>query len=102
MPKDKEVKLDTSTAARDMTEEFIEGNPAAKKAYKALRMRGQTHGEARNEITRVLLAVMWAVDRRFIDPAKANEVALYPAFRRISNGELASDLFDDNWRGEPL
>ncbi len=102
MPKDEEVNLDTSTAARDMTEEFIEGNPAAKRAYKALRRRGQTHSEARNEITRVLLAVMWAVDRRFIDPAKANEVVLYPAFRRISNGELASDLFDDNWRGEPL
>jgi len=45
---------------------------------------------------------MWAVDRRFIDPNKVNEVALYPAFRRISNGELASDLFHDNWRGEPL
>ncbi len=85
-----------------MGEEFIEGNPAAKAAYKALRRRGQTHGEARNEITWVLLAVMWAVDRRFIDPAKANEVVLYPAFRRISNGELASDMFNDNWRGEPL
>jgi hypothetical protein len=102
MPKDEEVNLDASTAARDMGEEFIEGNPAAKEAYKALRRRGQTHGEARNEITRVLLAVMWAVDRRYIDPAKTNEVVLYPAFRRIRNGELASDLFDDNWRGEPL
>ncbi len=102
MPEDEEVNLDASTAARDMTEEFIEGNPAAKRAYKALRRRGQTHGEARTEITRVLLAVMWAVDRRYIDPAKSNEVALYPAFRRISNGELASDLFHDNWRGEPL
>ena len=42
------------------------------------------------------------LDARFIDPNKVNEVALYPAFRRISNGELASDLFNDNWRGEPL
>ncbi len=86
MPKDEEVNLDASKAARDMGEEFIDGNPAAREAYKALRRRGQTHDEARNEITRVLLGVMWAVDRRFIDPAKANEVALYPAFRRISNG----------------
>ncbi len=102
MPGDKKNDLDASTAARDMGEEFIEGNPAAKRAYKALRRRGQTHGEARNEITRVLLAVMWAVDRRYVDPAKANEVVLYPAFRRIANGELASDMFGDNWRGEPL
>ena len=102
MPGDKKNNLDGTTAARDMGEEFIDGNPAAKEAYKALRRRGQTHDEARNEITRVLLAVMWAVDRRFIDPNKVNEVALYPAFRRISNGELASDMFHDNWRGEPL
>ncbi|MEE8135475.1 MAG: hypothetical protein V3T56_10470 [Gemmatimonadales bacterium] len=85
-----------------MGEEFIEGNPAAKEAYKALRRRGQTHGEARTEITRVLLAVMWAVDRRYIDSTKANEVAPYPAFRWISNGEPASDLFHDNWRSEHL
>lgn len=97
-----EVNMDASKAVRDMGEEFIDGNPAAKEAYKALIRRGQTHGEARNEITRVLLAVMWAVDRRFIDPAKVNEVALYPAFRRISNGELASELFSANWRGEHL
>ncbi len=102
MPGDTKINLDASTAARDMGEKFIEGNPAAKDAYKALIRRGQTHGEARDEITRVLLAVMWAVDRRYIDPAKANEIALYPAFRRISNGELASDLFNDDWRGEPL
>ena len=102
MPEDKKIDLDATTAAHDMGEKFIEGNPPANEAYKALRRRGQTHGEARNEITRVLLAVMWAVDRRFIDPAKANHVALYPAFRRISNGELASDMFNDNWRGEPL
>ncbi len=102
MPKKEKVKLDKSTAARDMCEEFIEGNPAAKEAYKALRRRGQTHGEARSEITRVLLAVMWAVDRRFVDPAKVNEVVLHPAFRRISNGELASELFSANWRGEHL
>ncbi len=102
MPGDKKINVDASTAAHDMCDKFIEGNPAAKEAYKARRRRGQAHGEARDEITRVLLAVMWAVDRRFIDPAKANEVVLYPAFRRISNGELASDMFNDDWRGEPL
>jgi hypothetical protein len=102
MPEDKKNNLDASTAADDMGEKFIDGNPAAKEAYKALRRRGQTHDEARSEITRILLAVMWAIDHRFIDPAKANQIALYPAFRRISNGELASDMFNDNWRGEPL
>ena len=102
MPEDKKIDLSASRAANDMSDKFIQGNPAATDAYKALRRQGQTNDEARNEITVVLLAVMWAVDRRYIDPAKANEVALYPAFRRISNGELATDMFTDKWRGEPL
>jgi len=41
MPGDKKNNLDATTAARDMGEEFIDGNPAAKEAYKALRRRGQ-------------------------------------------------------------
>jgi hypothetical protein len=94
--------MNAAIASREMAESFINADPEGKATYDALRERGLKHGDARNEIARVLLAVTWTVSKQLIDPGKANEVVLYPALRRVAAGEGAAELFHDGWRGEPL
>ncbi len=97
-----DFSMGAATVSREMAEEFISGNDAGQLAYRALRDGGMEHGEARNEIARVLLSVAWAVSKGLTSPDTANENVLYPALERIAVGESAQEIFTDDWRGETL
>lgn len=69
----------------------------ARRAYSAMRERGRTDAEAREEIARVLLGVMYHVggesDRLHVAGGGAGLRA--ECFRRLAGGETASQIFAD-------
>jgi len=85
-----------------MADVVIDGDSAAHTAYLMLVDQGMAPDYARDEVARVVLAVLWAVDGGLADAETATENILNPAFKRIAAGESAVDLFTDDWRGEPL
>ncbi len=102
MPELDDFSMKAAIASREAGEAFIAGDPQGQQAYQVLIGRGMNHGEARNEITRAVLAVMWAVGRGYVNPKEANARCLYPALRRLATGEAAVDIFLDAWKGEAL
>ena len=89
-------------AVRELAERVIDGESAAHAAYLMLVEQGVAPDYARDEVARVVLAVVWALEKGLADPETATENILNPAFKRIAAGESAADLFTDDWRGEPL
>lgn len=82
-----------------MLEASVDGvlsqNDEARAAHRALRDRGFSESEAREEIARVLLAVMMHVGRRSerIEAAGGGAALRREAFQRLAGGETADDIF---------
>lgn len=87
-------------SVEDMLRAAVDGvlaqNDAARDAHDALRERGFGREEAREEIARVLLAVMHHVDRRseLLREAGGGAELRRRAFRRIAEGETAKEIFE--------
>lgn len=71
-------------------------NEDARDAHDALRERGFGRREAREEIARVLLAVMHHVDQQTerLREAGGGAELRRRAFRRIAEGEIAREIFE--------
>ena len=74
----------------------VEQNPEARAAFEAMRERGLSADEAREEIARVLIAVMFHVGASSARLAAAGggNGLRSEAFRRLSQGETAREIFD--------
>lgn len=87
-------------AAASMLRAAVDGvlaqNAAARAAHEALLERGMDEEEAREEVARVLLAVMHHVGRQTERLRKAGGGAELrrEAFRRIAGGENVTDIFE--------
>ncbi|MEJ2481853.1 MAG: hypothetical protein P8049_01645 [Gemmatimonadota bacterium] len=81
---------------KDAVVPILAKNPEARTAFDAMRQRGLTEGEAREEIARVLIAVMFHVgagsDR--LAAAGGGTGLRSEAFRRLAAGETARQIFD--------
>lgn len=82
-----------------MLEASVDGvlsqNDEARAAHRALRERGLSEPEAREEIARVLLGVMMHVDQQSerLEAAGSGASLRREAFRRMARGETAEDIF---------
>ena len=77
-------------------EPILERNEEARAAFEALRNRGLTEESAREEIARVLLAVMFHVGARseMLRRAGGGSGLRAAAFRRLAAGETARQIFE--------
>ena len=76
---------------------IVEKNPEARAAFEAMRERGLSEDEAREEIARVLIADMihvGASSARLAAAGGGNGLRS-EAFRRLSQGETAREIFED-------
>lgn len=74
---------------------ILRQNPEARAAFDAMRERGRTEVEAREEIARVLLAVTYHVggeSERLREAGGASGLRT-EAFRRLAGGETAAEIF---------
>ena len=76
-------------------EAIVANNDEARKAYEAMRGRGLTEEEAREEISRVLLAVMFHVGAQseMLKRAGGGAGLRQQAFGRLAEGESSADIF---------
>jgi hypothetical protein len=81
---------------RDAVEPILERNEEARAAFDALRDRGLTEEKAREEIARVLLAVMFHVGAgsEMLRRAGGGSGLRSAAFRRLAAGESAREIFE--------
>ena len=96
-----QLNFELPVASREAAEGFINGDDVAQETYQTLKQRGLSHGEARNEIGRVLLAITWAIEHGYLKPDNGDDM-MYSALKRIADGESAASLFHDGWKGESL
>ncbi|MDT8436166.1 MAG: hypothetical protein RRA92_05355 [Gemmatimonadota bacterium] len=77
-------------------EPILERNDAARAAFDAMCERGRSAEEAREEIARVLLAVMFHVgaESERLRTAGGGEGLRAEAFRRLADGETAKQIFE--------
>ena len=82
---------------KDAVLPIVEKNPEARAAFEAMRERGLSEDEAREEIARVLIAVMFHVGANSARLAAAGggNGLRSEAFRRLSQGETAREIFED-------
>ncbi|MCL7973394.1 MAG: hypothetical protein M8835_02445 [marine benthic group bacterium] len=82
---------------KDAVLPIVEKNPEARAAFEAMRERGLSEDEAREEIARVLIAVMFHVGASSTRLAAAGggNGLRSEAFRRLSQGETAREIFED-------
>ncbi len=82
---------------KDAVLPIVERNPEARAAFEAMRERGLTEDQAREEIARVLIAVMFHVgasSARLSDAGGGNGLRS-EAFRRLAQGETAREIFEE-------
>ena len=81
---------------KDAVEPILERNEEARRAFEALRGRGLTEEAAREEIARVLLAVMFHVGAgsEMLGRAGGGPGLRSEAFRRLAAGETARQIFE--------
>lgn len=96
--------LNTKGAIRTIlaTNRFIRQDRLGSEVYSVLIARGRTPSSAHREISRALVARDWAVCRGYADPRSVDRDVLYPALLRMEEGETASQIFPEGWRGETL
>lgn len=76
---------------------ILRQNDAARSAYDAMRQRGRTDREAREEIARVLVGVMYHVGGRSrrLEAAGGGAGLRRECFRRLAEGETAAQIFGE-------
>jgi hypothetical protein len=81
---------------KDAVLPIVEKNPEARAAFEAMRERGLSEDEAREEIARVLIAVMFHVgaSSERLAAAGGGNGLRSEAFKRLSEGETAREIFD--------
>lgn len=83
----------------EMLNQAVDGilaqNPEAREAFRAMVERGRTEDEAREEIARVLLGVMYHVGNEsdLLREAGGGAGLRSRCFRRLVEGESARDIF---------
>lgn len=80
---------------RDAVEGILAANDDARRAHEAMRERGVDDDRAREEIARVLVAVMYHVGRESdrLERAGGGAELRSEAFRRLAEGETADEIF---------
>ena len=75
---------------------ILEKNPEARAAFRAMRDRGLSEEQAREEIARVLIAVMFHVGAgsERLATAGGGQGLRSEAFRRLAGGETAREIFE--------
>ena len=76
----------------EATVEWLVG-PEARETYDKLREEGLDHREARAELARVLLGVLWMLDYGSV-PANEGIELFHGILRRVAEGERAVDIFE--------
>lgn len=81
---------------RDAVDGILAQNEEARRAHEAMCERGLDEAEAREEIARVLIAVMYHVGQESerLEEAGGGAGLRSQAFRRLAEGESADDIFD--------
>ncbi len=81
---------------RDAVGPILSRSEEARAAFDAICARGSSADEAREEIARVLLAVMFHVgaDSRMLREAGGGSGLRAEAFRRLAAGETAREIFE--------
>lgn len=76
---------------------ILRQSPEARRAYEAMRARGLGEEEAREEIARVLLGVMYHVggETERLAAAGGGAGLRRECFRRLAEGETAAEIFGD-------
>lgn len=71
-------------------------NDEARRAHEAMRERGLEESQAREEIARVLIAVMYHVGQETdrLEEAGGGSGLRAEAFRRLAEGETADEIFE--------
>ena len=80
---------------KDAVEGILAQNEEARRAHRAMRDRGLDEARAREEIARVLIAVMYHVGQEShrLQEAGGGSGLRAEAFRRLAEGETADEIF---------
>lgn len=80
---------------REAVEGVLAANDEARRAHEAMLQRGMEEERAREEIARVLIAVMYHVGRESdrLERAGGGAGLRSEAFRRLADGETAHEIF---------
>lgn len=80
---------------KDAVDGILAQNEEARRAHEAMQQRGLDEARAREEIARVLIAVMYHVGResRRLEEAGGGSGLRSEAFRRLAEGETADEIF---------
>lgn len=81
---------------RGAVDGILAQNEEARRAHEAMRERGLDESEAREEIARVLIAVMYHVgeESERLEQAGGGAGLRSEAFRRLAEGERAGEIFE--------
>lgn len=80
----------------DAVQAILAQNDEARRAHRAMVERGLDEGRAKEEIARVLIAVMYHVGQESdrLEEAGGGSGLRTEAFRRLAEGETADDIFE--------
>lgn len=83
---------------KDAVQAILSQNEEARRAHEAMRERGLDEAEAREQVARVLIAVMYHVGQESdrLEEAGGGSGLRAEAFRRLAEGEMADEIFEDS------
>lgn len=81
---------------KDAVQAILAQNDEARRAHEAMLERGLDEGRAKEEIARVLIAVMYHVGQESdrLEAAGGGSGLRADAFRRLAEGETADEIFE--------
>lgn len=81
---------------KDAVQAILAQNDEARRAHEAMMERGLDEGRAKEEIARVLIAVMYHVGQESdrLEAAGGGSGLRTEAFRRLAEGEMADEIFE--------
>lgn len=81
---------------KDAVQAILARNDEARRAHEAMLERGLDEARAKEEIARVLIAVMYHVGQESdrLEAAGGGSGLRSEAFRRLAEGETADDIFE--------
>lgn len=81
---------------KDAVQGILARNDEARRAHEAMRERGLAEDRAKEEIARVLIAVMYHVGQESdrLEAAGGGSELRSEAFRRLADGETADEIFE--------
>lgn len=83
---------------KDAVQAILAQNDAAHRAHEAMTERGLDESRAKEEIARVLIAVMYHVGQETerLEAAGGGSGLRAEAFRRLAEGETADQIFEES------